>query len=70
MKIKHLLILLKLTFVPFEVLAAATENIEQIAGSIDLTSVESTASDVGVTAVAVSATVKAVGIIKNVINQA
>ncbi|PQJ64593.1 hypothetical protein BTO10_07410 [Vibrio chagasii] len=70
MKIKHLLILLTLPFVPFEVLAAATENIEQIAGSIDLTSVESTASDVGVTAVAVSATVKAVGIIKNVINQA
>ena len=56
--------------VPYDVLAAATENIEEISSSIDLTSVESTASDVGVTAVAVSATVKAVGIIKNVINQA
>ena len=64
------MLMLMLPLVPYEVLAAATENIEQISGSIDLTSVESTASDVGITAVAVSATVKAVGIIKNVINQA
>ncbi|AXB33655.1 TPA: hypothetical protein P0E04_001036 [Vibrio campbellii] len=70
MKIRYLFLMLMLPLVPYEVLAAATENIEQISGSIDLTSVESTASDVGITAVAVSATVKAVGIIKNVINQA
>ncbi|ARV75211.1 hypothetical protein [Vibrio campbellii] len=70
MKIRYLFLMLMLPLVPHEVLAAATENIEQISGSIDLTSVESTASDVGITAVAVSATVKAVGIIKNVINQA
>ena len=70
MKIRYLFLMVMLPLVPYEVLAAATENIEQISGSIDLTSVESTASDVGITAVAVSATVKAVGIIKNVINQA
>lgn len=70
MNLKLLFICLAYLVVPSEALATATENIEMISGSIDLSSVESTASDVGVAAVAVSATVKAVGIIKNVINQA
>ncbi|USH05457.1 hypothetical protein K6Q96_19845 [Grimontia kaedaensis] len=70
MKIKYFFVLVAALFVPFEVLADATESIGQVSSSIDLGSVEDTASDVGVAAVAVAATVKAVGIIKNVINQA
>lgn len=70
MKMKYVLYFAAALFVPFEVLADATANIGQISNSINLDSVEDTASDVGVAAVAVAATVKAVGIIRNVINQA